>query len=138
LEEDIEWGDIVFGAGSTVSAGSSLTLTKLFAGRHRDISGKDYDLGVGGGIYWLSMNTFIEGSIIESGIPIETRRTARTEGPLPSKSRPVGLTRQDRDDIRRRLHLPERLFSNWEANYLLRPKLQGVLPLLLHRPKLCL
>jgi hypothetical protein len=50
LEEDIEWGDIVFGAGSTVSAGSSLTLTKLFAGRHREISGKDYDLGVGGGI----------------------------------------------------------------------------------------
>ena len=104
LEEDIEWGDIVFGAGSTVSAGSSFTLTKLFVGRHWDISGNRHDLGVGGGIHWLSINIFIEGSIIENGIPIGIRRTARTEEPLPSKSRSVGLARQDRDDIRRRLY----------------------------------
>ena len=84
LEEDIEWGDVVFGAGTTVSAGSSLTLTKLFIGRHWDISGYRHDLGVGGGIHWLSINTFIEGSIIEDGIPIEIRSTARTEGPLPN------------------------------------------------------
>ena len=84
LEEDIEWGDFVFGAGSTASAGSSLTLTKLFVGRHWDISGNRHDLGVGGGLHWLSINTFIEGSIIEDGDLIEIRRTARTEGPLPN------------------------------------------------------
>ena len=84
LEEDIEWGDIIFGAGTTVSAGTSFTLTKLFVGRHWDLSGNRHDIGVGGGIHWLSLNSFIEGTIIENGIPIEIRQTARTEGPLPN------------------------------------------------------
>lgn len=84
LEKDIEWGDIVIGAGTTVSAGSSFTLTKLFVGRHWDISGDRHDLGVGGGIHWLSIKNFIEASIIEGGNLIEIRETARTEGPLPN------------------------------------------------------
>ncbi len=84
LEEDIEWGDIVFGAGTTVSAGTSFTLTKFFVGRHWDLSGNRHDIGVGGGIHWLSLNSFIEGTIIENGTPIEIRQTARTEGPLPN------------------------------------------------------
>ena len=84
LEEDIEWGDVVFGAGSTVGAGSSFTLTKLFVGRHWDISGNRHDLGVGGGIHWLSFNAFFKGTIIEDGNPIEVRESVRTEGPLPN------------------------------------------------------
>ena len=84
LEEDIEWGDIIFGAGTTVSAGTSFTLTKFFVGKHWDISGNRHDIGVGGGIHWLSLNSFVEGTIIENGIPIEIRTTARTEGPLPN------------------------------------------------------
>ena len=84
VEEDIEWGDIVIGAGTTVSAGSSFSLTKFFVGRHWDISGNRHDLGVGGGIHWLSIKTFIEGSIIEGGNVIEIRETVRTEGPLPN------------------------------------------------------
>ena len=84
LSEDVEWEDVVFGAGTNAVTGTSLSLTRLFVGRHWDISGEHQDLGVGGGIHWLSINAFIEGTIISDGNETFGRRSASTEGALPN------------------------------------------------------
>ncbi len=60
LEEDIEWGDVVFGAGSNVAAGTNFSLTRIFFGRQLN-SSKFHDFGIGGGLHCLEMGTFIEG-----------------------------------------------------------------------------
>jgi hypothetical protein len=52
LEEDVEWGDVVFGAGSFAAIGADFSLTRIFFGRHFD-TGKRHEIGVGCGIHWL-------------------------------------------------------------------------------------
>ena len=84
LKQDIEWGDVVFGAGTSATVGTSLSLTRLFVGRDLAIQDKHHDFGIGGGVHWLSINAFIEGSIIEDGDLTFTRNSATTEGPLPN------------------------------------------------------
>jgi len=66
LEEDIEWGDVVFGAGSFAAIGSDFSLTRIFAGWHLDTS-KRHELGIGGGIHWPHLGAFVEGEIRING-----------------------------------------------------------------------
>ena len=83
LQEDIQWGDVVFGAGSGASGGTSLEVTRLFFGRHLDTL-PDHDLGLGLGIHWLHIGAFIEGTIIANGEPMTARRSVSADGPLPN------------------------------------------------------
>ncbi len=83
LEKDIEWGNVVFGAGSNVAVGTNFTLTRIFFGRQLDIS-KSHGVGIGGGIHWLDMGAFIEGEILINGTPIAARRSVGVEAPLPN------------------------------------------------------
>ncbi len=83
LEEDIEWGDIVFGAGSNAAAGTDFSLTRIFFGRQLDTS-KAHDFGIGGGLHWLEMGTFIEGTILINGTPSSARRSVSEGAPLPN------------------------------------------------------
>jgi len=83
LEEDIEWGDVVFGAGSNASAGTNFSLTRIFFGRQLDTS-KFHDFGIGGGLHWLEMGTFIEGTILINGTPTTSRRSVSESAPLPN------------------------------------------------------
>jgi len=59
LQEDIEWGDDIIQAGSSVSAGSSQTIKRFFFGRSFD-SSPEYDYGVGMGVHWLNTGVFVE------------------------------------------------------------------------------
>jgi hypothetical protein len=83
LDEDIEWGDVVFGAGSFATAGTEFSLTRIFFGRQLDTS-RRHDIGIGGGIHWLHIGTFIEGEILVNGVPAGARRSVSVEAPLPN------------------------------------------------------
>ena len=83
LEEDIEWGNVVFGAGSNAAIGTDFTLTRIFFGRQLDTS-KSHDIGIGGGIHWLSIGAFIEGEILINGMSAAARRSVSAEAPLPN------------------------------------------------------
>ncbi len=83
LEEDIEWGNVVFGAGSFATAGSDFTLTRIFFGRSLN-TGKSHDVGIGGGLHWLHIGSFIEGEILVNGTPAAARRSVSAEAPLPN------------------------------------------------------
>lgn len=83
LQEDIEWGNVVFGAGSFARAGTEFTLTRIFFGRSFN-TGKSHDVGVGGGLHWLRIKTFIEGEVLVNGVPSAARRSVSAEAPLPN------------------------------------------------------
>jgi hypothetical protein len=83
LGEDIEWEDIVFGAGTNARAGAGMQLTRIFLGR--ELRAKKYhDFGVGGGIHWLDIGAFIEGTIIVDGEPTSARGSVGASAPLPN------------------------------------------------------
>lgn len=80
LENDVEWGDDVIQAGSSVTAGSSLTMSRIFFGRSFDSSPK-YDYGIGLGVHWLETGAFIERDII---ISFGESSAVSASGPLPN------------------------------------------------------
>jgi len=83
LEEDIEWGDIVFGAGSNASLGFDFSLTRIFIGWQFK-SNKSHDAGIGGGLHWLHIGSFIAGEVLINGTPLAARRSVSAEAPLPN------------------------------------------------------
>ncbi len=83
LEEDIEWGDVIFGAGSFAAAGTSFSLTRIFFGRQLDTS-RSHDIGIGGGIHWLHIGSFVEGEVLVNGTPEAARHSVSAEAPLPN------------------------------------------------------
>jgi len=66
LESDVEWGDVVFEQGSSVSAGTDFSLVRIFFGRNFETSERQR-FGVGAGVHWLELGAFIEGDIIIAG-----------------------------------------------------------------------
>ena len=83
LEEDIEWGDVVFNAGSFAAIGYDFSLTRIFVGWQLDTS-KRHEIGIGGGIHWLHIGAFIAGEIRVNGTPASARRAVSEESPLPN------------------------------------------------------
>ena len=83
LGEDIEWGDIIFGANTGATTGTDFSLTRLFVGRHLD-SGRSYDVGIGGGIHVLDIGAFIEGTIIVNGSTATARAATGAAALLPN------------------------------------------------------
>lgn len=84
LEEDVEWGDFVFGEGTGVAAGIDFTLIRTFFGRNFD-SANHHDFGVGIGLHYLEIGGFIEGNATVNGQPAGFRReTAKAAAPLPN------------------------------------------------------
>lgn len=84
LDEDVEWGDYVFGAGTGVAAGIDFTLIRTFFGRNFD-SADHHDFGVGIGIHYLEIGAFIAGNAIVNGEQAGFRReAAKAAAPLPN------------------------------------------------------
>lgn len=84
LEEDVEWGDIVFLAGSGVKAGQDFSLFRTFFARRFE-SGDEHEFGVGVGVHWLQFGAFIEGNIMTSAGDSEFRReSVSAVAPLPN------------------------------------------------------
>jgi len=83
LKEDIEWGNVVFGAGSNVAIGTTFSLTRFFFGWQFDTS-KSHEVGIGAGLHWLHFGSFIEGEILINGTSKSARRSVSAEAPLPN------------------------------------------------------
>jgi hypothetical protein len=81
LEQDIEWQDYTFQAGSSVTAGYGLSLYRIFFGRVIS-TGQKHELGGGLGIHGLNTYAFIEGEAFINDISTGFRRE-RVNGFLP-------------------------------------------------------
>lgn len=84
LEEDIEWEDVVFGQGSSVTTGSHLELTRFFFAR--DLSNSlQHEFGLGLGLHRLEVGAGILGTIIVNGEPIvDEYKAVSATAPLPN------------------------------------------------------
>ena len=84
LEEDVEWKDVVFEAGTGVKAGQDFTLVRTFFARRFE-SGEKHEFGVGAGLHWLEFGAFIEGNINIAGVGSTFRReSVEALAPLPN------------------------------------------------------
>ncbi len=84
LQQDLEWGDITFGAGSGVGAGQDFRVVRVFFGRTFD-SNERHDFGIGAGFHWMEISAYIEGNAIINGVPSGIRReSVAAEAPLPN------------------------------------------------------
>jgi hypothetical protein len=84
LDEDVEWGDYVFGAGTGVVAGLDFSLIRTFFGRNFD-SADHHDFGVGVGLHYLELGAFIEGNAVLNGNQAGFRReSVKAAAPLPN------------------------------------------------------
>lgn len=80
LEEDIEWGDGIIRAGSSVSAGTGLELTRVFFGWSLE-SPENVDFGVGLGLHLLNTDAFINRDVITDFGEVSA---VSASGPLPN------------------------------------------------------
>ena len=84
LDEDVEWGEFVFGAGTGVRAGLDFSLIRAVLARRFE-SADHHDFGIGVGIHWLEIGAFIEGNAIVNGMQAGFRReSVKAEAPLPN------------------------------------------------------
>jgi hypothetical protein len=84
LDEDVQWGDYTFNAGSGVSGGTSTSITRIFFGRQFAQS-DDSEFGIGAGLHLLRLDAFIKGVAYIDGVNVGTRKEAAdTTGPLPN------------------------------------------------------
>jgi hypothetical protein len=84
LDEDVEWKDVVFLAGTGIKAGQDFTLFRTFFARRFE-SGEKHEFGVGAGLHWLELGAFIEGNIITGGGDTAFRReSVEVLAPLPN------------------------------------------------------
>jgi hypothetical protein len=84
LKEDVEWGDFVFRAGTSVKAGQDFSLIRAFFARRFESSDK-HEFGVGAGLHWLEFGAFIEGNIITGdGTTAFRRESVTAVAPLPN------------------------------------------------------
>jgi len=84
LEEDFEWNDVVFPAGSFANAGISFDVWRMFFGREF-ITTPNSEFAAGAGIHWLDIEAFVEGEILldESTTGFHHEEVG-LEGPLPN------------------------------------------------------
>ncbi len=83
LVEDVEWEDVVFGAGTGATGGIDIEIMRLFVGRQLERSPR-HDLGIGAGIHSLDIGAFIEGTITVNGVQASARRSVNKSAPLPN------------------------------------------------------
>lgn len=84
LEEDVEWGDVVFSEGTFVGAGTDFQITRLFFGRSFR-STDTSELGLGLGTHILDISAFINGNATIDGIDVGYHQErASVSAPLPN------------------------------------------------------
>lgn len=84
IEDDIEWEDVVFVAGSNALASVDFLLIRAFFGRDFNV-GSRHEFGLGGGIHWLDIGASLEGTIITEGDgTVSGRESVGVNAPLPN------------------------------------------------------
>jgi hypothetical protein len=81
LDEDVEWEDIVFKAGTFANAGVDTKIARAFFGREIK-SGPQYEFGLGLGFHWMDLDAFVEGEIIINDDTTDFHR-ASVDGAFP-------------------------------------------------------
>ena len=87
LEEDIEWEDLTFLAGTNATAGTEFELTR-FVWDYRILNQPNQHLGLSGGFHWLHIRGYIEGTVLEPSGPTFRGESASVDAPLPN----IGFT----------------------------------------------
>lgn len=84
LQEDVDFGDVIFEQGTSISAGTNSTVLRAFFGR--EFSKKeDRSYGIGAGLHRLSVNLSLSGDIIVNGVQeVNQTRAVGTTAPLPN------------------------------------------------------
>ena len=84
LDQDVEWGDSVYNAGTTVGAGTDMQITRLFFGRtFRSTGSREFGLGIGGHI--LDLAAWVNGNATVDGVEVGFRQErASISQPLPN------------------------------------------------------
>jgi len=84
LKEDIEWEDLVFRAGTFIGGGIDVKVGRLFFGREFT-RGLQHEFGLGIGLHYLELDTFIEGeALINDGSIQFERASVNAKFPLPN------------------------------------------------------
>lgn len=84
LDHDIEWGDQVLQAGSSVSGGTVLEVWRVFFGRTFS-TGQQHEFGAGVGLHWMEIGAFAEGEFFLNGASTGVeRRNVSVQAPLPN------------------------------------------------------
>ncbi len=84
LDEDIEWGDVVFGQGTTISSATSIQISRLFVGRAFDTR-PSIDAGIGLGLHRIAFDASVSGTIIVNGMQQSgEKRVIDAQFPLPN------------------------------------------------------
>lgn len=84
LEEDVEWGGVVFNQGTSIAAGADFQITRLFFG-YRFKSAPNWEFGAGLGIHMLDISAFINGNASIDGVDVGFREErASISQPLPN------------------------------------------------------
>jgi len=83
LAEDVEWGDLVFGQGSSIVASQEFTLARVFFARKLETSER-HEFGVGVGFHWLELAASNDGDIIGGGGNTFRSESVSASAPLPN------------------------------------------------------
>jgi hypothetical protein len=84
LKKDIEWADVIFKSGTFVKGGLNLSGARLFFGREFSI-GPQHEFGMGAGLHWMGLDTFIKGEVLINDGSIEfQRKSVSADIPLPN------------------------------------------------------
>lgn len=84
LEEDVEWGDVVFNVGTFVGAGNDYQVTRLFFGRTFKSSERS-EFGLGLGAHILDVSAYINGNATIDGVDVGyAQERASIAQPLPN------------------------------------------------------
>ncbi|MBE9549138.1 MAG: hypothetical protein IMF09_06975 [Proteobacteria bacterium] len=84
LEEDIGWENVIFKSGSFVKGGIGVSVGRLFFGREFSLS-PQHEFGMGAGLHWMELDTFIKGDVLINDGSIEfQRRSVSASFPLPN------------------------------------------------------
>jgi len=84
LEKDIEWEDVVFKVGTFAKGGIDLDVVRVFFGREFVLK-PQHEFGVGLGLHFMSLDTFLEGEIIINDFTTDFERvTVSASFPLPN------------------------------------------------------
>ena len=83
LEEDIEWEDLTFLAGTNASAGTEFELTRIVWDR-TFYRRPDKRFSLSAGFHWLHIRGFIEGTVLTPDGPASAYESASVDAPLPN------------------------------------------------------
>lgn len=84
LTSDVQWGDFTYEEGTAVSAGTGITVTRIFFGR-RMSPGNRSEFGVGAGLHLLQLDAFVKGDAMRDGLYAGIHKeSAQVSGPLPN------------------------------------------------------